>query len=540
MKAGSTFSKSWPCLLVLSAMVHSFAGPVSEANRPAAAPSPGGDWFADQLIPHLSIHLDEAEAARLRQHRRQDVAATVSDGSVTLGQVAVHLKGSTGSFRDLDDKPALTLTLNRFVPEQRLRGLSKIHLNNSVEDPSYFNELAGSLLFLAAGVPAPRVTHALVELNGRPLGLYVLKEGFTREFLGRHFRKPNGNLYDTGAGYDVDEALERDLGDGPDDRRDLVTLTAAAREPDLAKRWETLGRTLEVDRFVSFMAMEVIACHRDGYCLARNNFRVYHDLDTGRLLFFPHGMDQLFGRPDATPTPAMAGLVARAVMETSEGRRQYRERLGSLLTNVFDVAMLHRQADAFVARVKPMIGSRAHRDLERAVSDVKERMAQRRRLLEQQLNPPESIPVTFENGVARLVAWRVADASVGGRMDRSPAPDGRNSLHILASAMTSASWRTKVLLPKGHYRFQAAAFTKAIQALSFGNNQGAGLRVAAMGASAPYQLVGDHTWTRLEQSFALETGQEVELLCELRAAGGEVWFDTDSLRLIQAQGLPEE
>ena len=43
--------------------------------------------------------------------------------------------------------------------------------------------------------------------------------------------------------------------------------------------------------------------HRDGYCLARNNFRVYHDVDSGRFVFFPHGMDVLFGNPRAAIEP---------------------------------------------------------------------------------------------------------------------------------------------------------------------------------------------------------------------------------------------
>ena len=87
--------------------------------------------------------------------------------------------------------------------------------------------------------------------------------------------------------------------------------------------------------FVDFMAMEVMVGHRDGYCLARNNYRVYYDVDSDKIVFFPHGMDQLFGNPNATWLPHMAGLVAKAVMETPEGRRQYRERFCALFTNVF-------------------------------------------------------------------------------------------------------------------------------------------------------------------------------------------------------------
>lgn len=76
-------------------------------------------------------------------------------------------------------------------------------------------------LFRAAGVPATRACLALVELNGRKLGLYVLKEGFTKEFLGLFFQETGGNLYDGGFLRDIDQDLELDNAEeGPPDRSD--------------------------------------------------------------------------------------------------------------------------------------------------------------------------------------------------------------------------------------------------------------------------------------------------------------------------------
>src|SRR5204863_7513253 len=114
----------------------------------------------------------------------------------------------------------LTLNFAKFRPEQRFHGLRKIHLNNSVEDPSYLNEVLGSELFRAAGVPAPRISHALVELNGRPLGLYLSKEGFTEDSLGLYFHQTNGALYEPRLGYDVDGPLNVVSGNPEDERNE--------------------------------------------------------------------------------------------------------------------------------------------------------------------------------------------------------------------------------------------------------------------------------------------------------------------------------
>src|SRR5262249_44617581 len=78
-----------------------------------------------------------------------------------------HHNGRAGSFRPVDEsKPALTLNFDKFQKHQNFHGIDKLALNNSVQDSSYMTEAICSELFLAAGVPTPRTTHARVELNG--------------------------------------------------------------------------------------------------------------------------------------------------------------------------------------------------------------------------------------------------------------------------------------------------------------------------------------------------------------------------------------
>jgi hypothetical protein len=92
-----------------------------------------------------------------------------------------------------------------------------------------------------------------------------------------------------------------------------------------------------------------------------------------------------------------------------------------------------------------------------------------------------------------------------------------------------------VRLPPGRYQFHATVSCHGVKPLRFGNNQGAGLRVTGGTPSPPYHRLGDHLWTNLEQAFAVSAEQEVELICELRAAGGEAWFELGSLRLEQVR-----
>ena len=135
------------------------------------------EFFSTRVVPHLRIEISDADLAGLRKDDRDYVPCTIREGGSVYSEVGVHLKGGPGSFRGLDDRPSLTLNFDKFVADQKFHGMDKLHLNNSVQDATYVMEIICGDLFRAAGVPAPRGTHARVELNGRDLGLYVLKEG---------------------------------------------------------------------------------------------------------------------------------------------------------------------------------------------------------------------------------------------------------------------------------------------------------------------------------------------------------------------------
>jgi spore coat protein CotH len=242
-----------------------------------AAKAPKSDetkvLFVERIVP-ASKHRDPPEGMQVLRDYRQvwrqerperiDVKATVREGKQVYKDVAVHLKGSF-TFQPIDGQPSLTLNFDKFTPGQQFHGLSKIHLNNAVQDPSYLNEAMARDFFNDIGVPTPRAGHALVSLNGRPLGLYVLLEGANKQFLKRHFASTKGNLYDAGSGGEIDSGLEIDSGDKEGDGAELTTLAEAAAEPDPTKRWARLSELLDMDQFLSFIAGEVLLIHWDGY-----------------------------------------------------------------------------------------------------------------------------------------------------------------------------------------------------------------------------------------------------------------------------------
>ena len=504
-------------------------------------PDPVDEFFSRGPIPRLHIELSPEELNKLRQNGRDYVTATVcetggGDGQpeVVYAKVAVHLKGGPGSYQGVDDKPGLTLNFDKFSPGQEFHGLEKVHLNNSVQDPSYMSENLGNALFREAGVPAARVTYARVWINGRDLGLFVLKEGFDDVFLKRSFADHRGTLYE-GAHRDVENGLPERANKAKKNADRFKELTAAAREGDPAARRQKLEAVLDLDRFLTFMALEAMTAHWDGYCTGRNNYRVYDDPATGRLVFLPHGTDQLFQQPGYPLTDGNA-LVAQAVSGESEDKTRYLERVGELRQKLFTPELLGKRLDEIAARLLPVmegISADVAREHKLRTEEFRQRILQRVQNIDQQL---ASIPrpLKFDaGGVAALSEARWEPQRAGGKvtLDR-PEEAGRARLRIRIEPggdEGTASYRTTVLLPRGRYVFEGPCRTSGVASAS-GTNAGAGLRIS--GAQHTTRLAGDADWQPTE--FAFEVGEEsrnVVLVCELKGSAGEAWFDPDGLKL---------
>lgn len=501
----------------------------------ASAPGQTTAFFESNRVVPLQLELSADALASLRQDRRKSVPAQVREGSRVFSNVLVHLKGTRGSIRSIDDKPSFTLQFPGLSAVERFHGFSKIHLNNSVEDPTFLNQFLGSRLFEAAGLPSPRTTFATVRLAARDLGLYVLQEGLTEEFFTERYPGSPMLVFEPGRGQDVDQLRLPKWGQAATwaDSRDR--LVQALNSPSGPSRWELLGETISLDRFLTFMALEVILGHRDGYCLARNNFRLVYEIQQQKFFFLPYGMDQLLGNPQALWRPDMSGEVARVVMQTPEGRIAYRQRIGQVVTNTFDPEKLVSLVEEQRRQLIPWLSARARRDFQQEVTALEQRIRERRRFLDQQLLLPEQGPVRFQDSEASLTDWSPRDVPEGGQLQRIKGSNlAEEVLWIQAGPRTAASWRSAVTLVPGRYRFSGRVRTVGVRPLPFGSRQGAALRVADIPIESIPTLTGDHPWTDLSVDFELkQESRVVEMVCELRASGGEVSFDLPSLKLRQ-------
>jgi spore coat protein H len=518
-------------LLVIGAL---FLG--RHGTHGAESVDPSIHLFSD-LVPRIELQLDRTAENSLRRDPRTYVLGTVVEGGIRYTNVSIKIKGAVGSFRSYDDRPALTLNFHRAAKGQLFHGLEKIHLNNSVQDSTLMDEMICGDLFLAAGIPTARATHAVVQLNHRKLGLYVLKEGYDKVFLKRNFKNPRGDLYDGGFLTDIDAPLQKDEGGEPDDRRDLAALTSAAYERNLDRRRERLEALLDVDRFLSFAAIEMFTCDWDGYVQKANNYRLYFDPDSGKAVFIPHGMDQMFWWSEYPLVPDGGGLVARQFLQVPDFRERYFQRIESLMTNVFTAERLTNSVNRIVARLHANL-SRDYPQLEDSVSLQKSSV--QRRLLDRLRSVQEEIatlprPVKYDSdGSAVITGWQARNDSGAATLYKVTGSDRPDQLLISVSAgRTIASWRARTHLEPGRYRFLARVDTRGVEPVTGNLGAGAGLRLSGMSQSETSQVSGTVKNKELVFDFAIESSRDVEFIAELCASKGEALFELNSLRLLK-------
>jgi len=480
------------------------------------------EFFADRAVRLFQIELSDAGMDSLRRGARQYVPGTVRQGGQIFTNIGVHLKGM-GSFQPLDQKPSFVLKFDEYRPDQDYRGLTKLMLNNSIQDSSYLSELLATRLFRDAGVPAARVTHARVTLNGRDLGLYVAIEAMDKRFLKRHFKDPKGNLYE---GYlqDINTRLDQDNGDEKS-QTDVRALLRACRIPDLSERFQRLNKLLDMERFASFAAMEMLIAHWDGYTLHTNNYRFYHDPSSGKMVFIAHGLDSVFRRPNISIQPPMKSIVSRALFQTTEGRELYEKRLSALYTNVFRLEIITNRMEEALAKLRGAgLPVAKFQEIERQATLTRTRIARRVIRVGDALSGIEPTPLPFDDsGLARLDGWRTEFDHGEPVFDR-PSDNSLATLHIkVGGGRCRASWRTMIYLKPGRYRFEGQVRTDGLSG-------GAGLRIS--GDTRNMRLSGQNPWRNLRHEFTVEEGSgDVELVCEFDALAGEAWYDLESLRV---------
>src|SRR5262249_16270384 len=158
------------------------------------------------------------------------------------------------------------------------------------------------------------------------------------------------------------------------------------------------------------------------------------DPTSDKMVFITHGLDWAFRRPNISIQPPLKSIVGRAVFQTSAGEKLFRERIGTLYTNVFRVPVITNRLHETLQKLRSAGLKPAQlATLERNPALMSERIQLRGTRVAEQLAgiPSPQLPFDAE-GVARLTGWRDESDRGEPRMEQVD-QDGRRTLHILAA-----------------------------------------------------------------------------------------------------------
>jgi spore coat protein CotH len=255
------------------------------------------------FLHKIDIVVAAKDVAAIERKSGTRVPCTFTYDGITLQNVGVRQAG--GSFnpsKKINDKPSLSVKFDEFVKNQELHDIEKIVLKNELQDLSLVNEHMTYEIYRRAGLAAPTTAHAVVTINGLLNGIYLMREPINKQFIVRNLGKglENGNLYEEdffNGGDFVNSPMGIQLKNEKEEMRsraDIVALASAMKAATPTTFVGTISPLFDVDRYVTYYAVEAVTSYFDGFSMHNNNTYMYDNPKDGRFILFPHGADESF------------------------------------------------------------------------------------------------------------------------------------------------------------------------------------------------------------------------------------------------------
>lgn len=157
--------------------------------------------FDDDKVIEINIEMDETAWQEMLDNASAEeyTAANITVNGTTYNNVAIRPKGNSSLSQlvmdDTTDRYSFKIKFDEYVDGQTLDGLSKLVLNNNMDDATYMKEYLSYKLLESLGVPTPECAYAHITVNGEEWGLYLAVEPIEEEFIARNYGSTDGNLY---------------------------------------------------------------------------------------------------------------------------------------------------------------------------------------------------------------------------------------------------------------------------------------------------------------------------------------------------------
>ena len=329
--------------------------------------------------------------------------ADVTIGDSMIRRVGVRYKGN-GTFMVAREsrKFSFKIDFNEYRDGQEFQGLKKINLNNCITDPSMLREALSYQLFREAGVPASRTGWAQVYLTDggqadrQYMGLYLVVEQVDKRFLKRVYGSSKGLLVKPSTfgafryfGDDVAQyraAYFPKTDPTPEQWQRLIAFARLIHKADDQSFDDQISNFLDMDEFVSFLAVNVILSNLDSFLGGSQNYYAYLDPTSNKFQILPWDLDISFGAftllgtaeqrrnlsIDAPQIGEGSNRLIERVLAIPRFKQAYRDRIAQLMQSMFAEQKMFDQIDRAAEFVGPLVaqgGQAAEAAFQHALAD---------------------------------------------------------------------------------------------------------------------------------------------------------------------------
>lgn len=233
------------------------------------------DWY-EQLLANFNGNEDDVPY----------IEASFQWNEFVFDKVGVRIKGNSTARVNSMKKP-FRIKFNEYTKGQKINGIGSINLNNVNGDASMVREKMYFELARQIGIKAPRMNWAALYVNGQYWGLYLMGEIINDDFLKNHFVKEerDGWLYKANIGSSFEDwgtdkdrykqVWEKKTYEDEDDWSDLMNLATVLNQTPADQLEAKINEVLDVDSFLTALALDNITVNLDSYVVMTQNFYVY-------------------------------------------------------------------------------------------------------------------------------------------------------------------------------------------------------------------------------------------------------------------------
>ncbi len=280
-------------------------GPEEPADVPPSGQYPRSCpvLFDSGVVQAFHVELDPADWAAMQEeyfnHAARNAQGLPSENYYPVkrfrhgaqertGGVHLRLRGNPTSWFK-QDKFQFQISFDEVDKKGRYRGLRKLVLDAAHDNTSLMRDRLATSIYHDLGLPSSCVNFARLYVNGEYYGAYQHIEKVDKEFLERNFPNPEGELYKEG------QILKTNRSHAPDPSTKDAFWAADGIE--------ALEAVMDVEQFVTMLAVEAAFPNADGFWSGGWNFYLYDDPDRDRLVYLPWDMDLAFDNLPADTDP---------------------------------------------------------------------------------------------------------------------------------------------------------------------------------------------------------------------------------------------